>query len=100
MQAERGHGAPLSRGHRAGVGNENIVADPAGDLFEQTGLAATARSDEHGWISGPCLHRDRSPDRAAIGRATLKPFMPQIANPRRNGRRFIACNPSARRNEP
>ena len=33
MQAERGHGAPLSRGHRAGVGNENIVADPAGDLL-------------------------------------------------------------------
>src|SRR5277367_3668635 len=94
MQAERGHGAPLSRGHRAGSGYENIVANPAGDLFEQTGLAATAGSDEHGWISGQYLYRDRAPDRAAIGGAAFKTLMPQIANPGRNGCDFIACKRS------
>ena len=94
MQAEGGHGAPLSRRCRAGVGNKNILADPAGDLFEQTCLATTTRSNEHGWTSGPRLHRDRSSDRAAIRRATLKPLMTEFENPRRNGRRFVTCNPS------
>jgi hypothetical protein len=63
VQAERGHGASLRGGHRAGVGKENIVAD----LFEQTGLAATARSGENGWESRSCVHEDRSPDQAAVG---------------------------------
>ena len=75
MQAERGHGAALSRGHCAGIGDKKIGADPAGNLFQETCLAGTTGPNEYGWTSGPRLQPTlvvRSGDHWA---RDVKPFM-------------------------
>ena len=81
MEAERGRPPALTNGKPVATVRQDVVADPAGKLLQQTGFSRPADAGDNRWTPGPGQKSKRLSDEPAVGRRTLQRAVPQLARP-------------------